>query len=130
MGQKGTQSKHKKHDPIHQTQRATTLFQNRLNHQTNKVKKIKKKKRKKKTKAEGHRDRERKRKRQKRENDEWVYLENNELLRFLKENNHDQCNHRNNNNNINGWNQRNGSDKPEPDPTSYLGFVGSLFSLG
>jgi len=42
MGQKGTQSEHKKHDPIHQTQRTTTLFQNRLNHQTNKVKTQKK----------------------------------------------------------------------------------------
>lgn len=50
---------------------------------------------------------------------------NNELLRFLKKHNHDHYNHRNDNNN--GWNQRNGSDKPEPDPTSYLGFVGSVF---
>lgn len=38
MGQKVTQSEHRKHDPIYQTQRTTTLFQNRLNHQTNKVK--------------------------------------------------------------------------------------------
>jgi len=42
MGQKGTQSEQTKHDPIHQTQRTTTLFQNRLNHQTNEVKTHKK----------------------------------------------------------------------------------------
>lgn len=43
-------------------------------------------------------------------------------------NNHEHYNHHDSNN-INGWNQRNGSDKPEPDPTSYLGFCWFSFFL-